>query len=420
MDRALHIVGFFVLHLVVANALVPDIDLMRREGVMEINPDGSLVDLGVHEAASSVEVSAPDKDGHRTVAKWHLVNLENNGNMFTKTAGGAGYDAQALTEANNVMSIKVRPMQTDKAFRIGLTNRQFDLSDFQNGFFMGFYDKSRLYIPDYKVLTYTPNDVFGLKIEDGAVNLYKNDEKLHTYKRAVTGPMFASLFIHDKGAKAQITEMAVSGTKGAGDNTLVFDSEGPRGPEGDAGPPGPPGVRGPHGRPGPPASMDMMLQPAPLGPPGPAGKPGRIGREGETGPPGKPGPAGPDGSSGTIPYDDEKKWNEVIAELDKSIKSAADLDRTARKKLNARMNEVTRHLSAVETEVTRQEAVEKAAADAQAAEAKAAADAIKTEKATKQQLVQTNAAQEAAQTEATVAKNQVLNNLEKTEQPSYH
>lgn len=434
MKQAYRAAGLTLLQLA-ASLQAGDLNLIRRELV---HPHGSFVDTGAKESAvrlaghpavigsaeleqgsaKLVAMDTVDSRGHPLVAHWHLVNLENNANTFTKTAGNAEYDAQALTDTESVMSIKVRPLQTDKAFRIGLTAQEFDLADFEHGYFLGFYDKNRLYVPDYTVLTYTTSDEFGLKIEDGKMNLYKNDEKIHTFAGAVTGPMFASLFIHDVGAKAQITEMAVSADLGAGAQTVVLANQGPNGPAGEPGPPGPAGVRGRHGDPGPPATMEMMLSPAPTGPPGPVGKDGVPGNEGPPGPPGPQGEAGNVGLTGQIAPNDKARWIQVIEELDAGIKAAADMDREERQKLNARMNEVNRHLSVVEVEVARQEAVEKAAAEAQAAEAKAAADAARAAEETKGQMTATNAAQEQAQNDATAAKNEVLTNLEETENPT--
>jgi len=102
----------------------------------------------------TVEVSVNDESGHPLIAHWHLSNVENNANTFTKSSGAAEYDAEALTEHKNVMSLKVRPKQTDKAFRIGLTSNEFDHADFEHGFFLGFYDRGRLYVPDWTVSGY--------------------------------------------------------------------------------------------------------------------------------------------------------------------------------------------------------------------------------------------------------------------------
>merc|ERR1719240_1649508 len=112
---------------------------------------------------------------------------------------------------------------------------------------------------------------------------------------------------------------------------------------------------GEAGDPGPPASVEMMLAMGggpcggPPGPPGALGAPGAPGLEGPVGPPGAQGPKGPVGPTGEIPAFEEAHWNAVIKILDETIKSAADMDREERMKLNARMNMVGQHLGMVET-----------------------------------------------------------------------
>lgn len=136
-----------------------------------------------------------DSASHPLVAHWHLDppgSVANNANTFEKISGNDEYDAEALTEHGNVMSIKVRALQTDKAFRIGLTSNEFDHADFEHGFFIGFYDRGRLYVPDWTISSYTPENEFGLVIESGQMTLWKDDEKLHTFPGTISGPMYAS------------------------------------------------------------------------------------------------------------------------------------------------------------------------------------------------------------------------------------
>jgi len=99
-------------------------DVMRREPdslaqkAVQIGANGESVDLkggppiviGAAElqegTVRSVGVTTNDVSGHPMVAHWHLQNLENNANTFEKTSGQAEYDAEALTEHKNVMSMK--------------------------------------------------------------------------------------------------------------------------------------------------------------------------------------------------------------------------------------------------------------------------------------------------------------------------
>merc|ERR1719263_899683 len=108
--------------------------------------------------------------------------------------------------------------------------------------------------------------------------------------------MFAAIYIHDVGARAEVTEMTVATDPDEEDQSVRLPNQGPNGPPGAAGPKGPPGVQGPAGKPGPPASIEMLL--AGKAAQGPAGPPGRRGPPGDEGPPGPPGPRGPRGPVG--------------------------------------------------------------------------------------------------------------------------
>lgn len=383
------------------------------------------VEVGADAEFRPIQASSPgvglaqreklDFSNHPLIAHWHLENCENNANTFTKTSGNAEYDAEALTEHKSVMSIKVRALQTDKAFRIGLTNNEFDHADFEHGFFLGFYDRGRLYVPDWTVSSYTAQDEFGLKIENSQMSLWKNDAKLHTFAGSVTGPMYAAVYIHDVGAKAQITEMAVTANLGgSGDQTVVLANQGPNGPIGETGPPGPPGVQGAHGEPGPPATLEMLIDPAPEGPAGPRGIGGPPGPDGERGPPGPAGGKGGVGATGEFSLAERTRWEEIVQELDDGIKRAAEMDRNERVKLNARMNAVNAHLSTVEVEVARQEAIEKAAEDAEKAQAAAAATAASEAKTTATSLSSVQASGKATVADATAVKNMMIAAIETT------
>jgi len=359
------------------------------------------------------QASIIDSAGHPLVAHWHLENVANNANTFEKTAGNDEYDAEALTEHGNVMSIKVRAMQTDKAFRIGLTSNEFDHSDFEHGFFIGFYDRGRLYVPDWTVSGYTQENEFGLVIENGKMTLWKDDAKIHTFNGEVAGPMYAAIYIHDVGARAQVTEMAVTANLGVGgDQTIVLANQGPNGPNGDVGPPGPPGVPGPAGDPGPPATIEMMFAPAPQGPPGPYGEGGPPGPEGPKGPPGPQGTKGPIGPTGEINPYDANRWDEVILELDAAIKKAADMDKAERQKLNARMNQVNSHLGMVEVQLAEQEKLAKAAEEAEKKQAAAAAKAAAEQKAAEKGLQDVEDADAQVEQDAADVKNEMITVVE--------
>jgi len=351
--------------------------------------------------------------GHPLVAHWHLDNVANNANTFEKISGKDEYDAEALTSHGNVMSIKVRALQTDKAFRVGLTSNEFDHADFEHGTFIGFYDRGRLYVPGWTISGYTQKDEFGLVVDKGQMTLWKNDEKIHTFPGTISGAMYAALYIHDVGAKAQITEMAVTANLGLGGNqTIVLANQGQTGPNGDAGPPGPSGVAGPAGEPGPPATIEMLLAAAPNGPSGPSGESGPPGPEGPKGPPGPQGIKGPVGSTGEISQAASNRWDEVIKNLDTAIKKAADMDRQERQKLNARMNAVNKHLGLVELQLGEQEALAKKAADAEAAQQAAAAKAMSEQTAAGKALDNVEAEGKQVEADATAVRNEMITAVE--------
>jgi len=360
------------------------------------------------------EANASLAPAHPLMARWHLSNTLNNANTFTKNAGNAEYDAEAVTTHENVMSITVRALQSDKAFRVGLTSNWEDGADFQHGYFIGFYDKARLYVPDMMVGSYATGDNFMLKVENQQMTLWKNDVKIHTWTGGGNvGPMYASVYIHDVGAQAQITEMSVTANiGGTGDQVIVLANQGPNGVAGEAGPPGPPGVVGRHGAPGAPATMEMLFQPAPDGPNGPPGPTGPPGDQGEIGPPGPQGMKGPVGSTGEFSEKDKEDWDKVVKSLDQEIKAAADMDSVQRLDLNKRMNAVREHLSAVEVEVASQEVIEKEAEEL-AAQQKWAADQTQLASAQAAANLQTvEAAGDQVEQAATDTKNQVIGEIE--------
>lgn len=364
-------------------------------------------------AQPTADASLIDSANHPLVAHWHLDNINNNANTFEKISGNDAYDAEAVTQHGNVMSIKVRAKQTDKAFRVGLTSNEFDHADFEHGYFIGFYDRGRLYVPDWTISSYSEEDEFGLKVNNGFLELWKNDAKLHTWAKAISGPMYAAVYIHDVGAKAQITEMAITANLGVGgDQTIVLANQGPNGPSGEVGPPGPAGVVGQAGDPGPPATIEMMFEPAPQGGQGPEGEYGPPGPEGEKGPPGPEGTKGPVGSTGVIAEHDNRLWERVIQSLDESIKGAADMDKSERVKLNARMQNVEKHLSGVEVALTEQERLEKEAIAKQRKEQEAAMKVAAEEAATKKALTSVEDADEAVENDAQEVRNEMINEVE--------
>lgn len=333
-----------------------------------------------------------DSKSHPLIMEWREEdNVANDANTFTKLKGSAEYDGESVTRHDNVMSMKARALQTDKNIRMGLSKTQWETHEFVNGVFIGFYDDARLYVPDFNSgssedLTYTTEEEYGLVIENNFVHLYKGDNKLHTFSNFAVGTSgcYAAIFIKDVGAKLQVTEMAISQNTGGTDTTIVLANEGPRGPPGAEGPVGPPGAAGPAGVPGPkweePANGIYLA--APPGPDGPAGPPGPPGAEGPEGPEGPQGPTGKIGGTGEISDHEKSAWNDVLQELDQSIKRAADMDKTERKELSGRMTQVETHLDTVESKLALAEQAQKAAeekAEKEAAEAAAAARATQEE-----------------------------------------
>lgn len=374
------------------------------------NPQG---ELAQQDADEQIVDSASRSNAHPLVAHWHLDNVNNNANVFEKISGNSEYDAEALTSHGNVMSVKVRALQTDKAFRVGLTSNEFDHADYEHGFFIGFYDRARLYVPDWTISGYTQEDEFGLVVENGQVNLLKNDEKIHTFAGQVKGPMYAAIYLHDVGAKAQITEMAITANLGVGgDQTIVLANQGPNGPAGETGPPGPPGVPGRAGDPGPPATIESLFAPAPVGPPGPVGDWGPPGSEGPKGPPGPQGIKGPTGPTGRIDAHDDTRWTEVVEELDHAIKKAADMDREERQKLNARMVHMNTHLAMVEEQLLIQEKMQKDHEEQQRKAQEAAIRAEAEEKATQKHLSDVEATDAQVEADATAVRNEMITAVE--------
>lgn len=415
---------------VTADAKITSLDTAERFMRKEGRAGGKSVEIAAHAAFKLAPGTGPepkgtelsqrdsgasviDSAGHPLVAHWHLENIANNANTFEKISGNDQYDAEALTQHGNVMSIKVRAMQTDKAFRVGLTSNEFDHSDFEHGNFVGFYDRGRLYVPGWTISGYTQENEFGLVVENGQMTLWKDDAKIHTFPGEVKGAMYAAIYIHDVGAKAQVTEMAVTANLGVGgDQTVVLANQGPNGPAGSVGPPGPPGVPGPAGDPGPPATIEMMFAPAPQGPPGPLGEGGVPGPEGPKGPPGPQGTKGPIGPTGEINPNDAKRWDEVIQSLDAAIKKAADMDKAERQKLNARMNNVNSHLGAVEVQLAAQEKLAREAEAAEKKQQEAAMKAAAEQKAAEKGLTDVEAADEQVEADAADVKNEMITAVE--------
>jgi hypothetical protein len=360
---------------------------------------------------------------HPVAAHWLLQNVENHQNVFEKVAGRDEYDAAATSSHSDVQSIKVTPLQTDKALRVGLTSSKSDKADFQHGFFIGFYDKGRIFVPGWTTSAYTENDEFGLAVEDGKVNFLKNGNVAYTFPDEVTKPMFAAIYIHDVGAKAKVTEMKVKSNKTEDDQPddeepMVVLNQGPPGP------PGPAGVQGPWGPPGAPASIEMLLaNSAPPGPPGGPGARGGPGSEGIRGPMGPQGPKGPAGSPGDLRDADVTKWGKQLQDLDKVVKSAADMDRMERVKLNARLNSVNKHLDNVEVQLLKQEKLAQEIQNNEESEEKAVVDATREQKDEEKELSTMKKTQETVESAANAVKNQMGNVVEwasERDPPYYH
>jgi len=245
------------------------------------------------------------------------------------------------------------------------------------------------------------------------VDFYINDVKKFTFPTAVSGGQWATIFLHDVGVKVQVTEMAVNRNLGIdGTHTVVLANQGPNGPAGPPGTKGPQGVTGPSGQPGPPATVEMMFAPSPAGPEGDVGSLGPPGPEGLKGPQGPTGIKGPVGPVGVISETNEARWNEVVRELDASIKKAADMDSSERGRLTKRMTDVDRHLQQVETQLSVQENMQREA-DALEAKMKAEADKAAAEEAAIQKGLLAAETKEAEQEAAAHAEvNEVINVVE--------
>lgn len=385
---------------------------MGKDSLLEIQPNAAFIQIRRGSDYS-------DASNHPLVAQWHLKDMQNNVNIFTKTTGSAGYNSEALTQHGNVMGLKVRPLQTNKSFRVGLTTDQFDHADFQHGFFLGFDDGGRVHIPDLtggsdknvstaEVSSYTDKDEFGLKIHDGKMVLHKNNALIHTFPGTATGPMWAAVYIKDVGAKVKISELAITTNLGhmlrSQDVTQV---SGPPGHVGEQGSRGPPGVRGMYGVSGPSVTMEMLRNSAPpkgeLGAEGPPGtERGANGTAGAAGPRGPPGPIGPPGDMDT---ELREQWDTVMAELDEKIKDAAEGSRQLRLHLNTRMNAVNDHLDLIEEHLDLSEqSVQSAFATAQKQEqlAQAASDEAQN---VAQELLRVKADGEDVEKDAEILKN---------------
>lgn len=400
--------------------------VVRKEAhrAMEVDSHGHIQEAqpshsGLAERSQPQEIidSATASSNHPLVAHWHLDNIENKANVFMKTSGKQQYDAEAMTQHSNVMSIRVRPLQSNKSFRIGLTSDQYDHSEFEHGYWIGFYPKGRLYVPDWTVSGYTPEDEFGLSVVNGHMTLWKNNQNIHTFAGSVQGGLYAALYMHDVGVRAQITEMAITANLGvsgnfSGDERIILAGQGPPGPAGQPGPQGPRGVQGAAGPPGPPASLEKMLFAAPRGPPGPAGAPGRSGPDGPRGPQGPRGKRGPTGPSGELDPEDRKRWKSVVKELDVAIKRAADMDKAQTVKLNARMNQVATHLSNVEEQLTIQERLEVQAVELQRKQQALVTKAAAEQEATQRMLDRIQEQDDQVEADARAVKNQMITAVE--------
>jgi len=383
------------------------VEVTANGGIVELNANGGAL---ARKAKANVIDSEQADPHHPLVAHWDLVNVHSDANVLEKTSGNSEYDGVARTQNGNVISMKVKPLQTDKAFRIGLSTTKEDNQDFGHGHFLSFQDQGRLEVKGWKTVNYTTSDEFGLVLANGKMSVYKNDAKVHTFPDDIAKTMWASVFMHDVGAKAKVTEMAVAADLGVGgsSSTVVLANTGPNGPPGDMGPPGPQGVVGPAGDPGPPATVEMLSAPAPPGPPGapgPQGRSGENGRKGRTGPQGKPGPAGP---TTDVNPNDIKLWEKTVHELDEAIKKANEVDRKQQQRLNKRINQVNAHLQKVDTQLLIQENLEeKAFVEAerqQQAVAKATVEAKKEERS----YFDIGRLQASVETAATKVRNQMI------------
>jgi len=357
--------------------------------------------------------------GHPLVASWHLMNIHNWGDTLEKIDGQPSYDAVAHTEYPTVMKIEVRPDQTDKQFKVGLTNHQMDSPDYEHGCYLGFFDDGRLFMSGSEAaakedvaMTYSTHDEFGISVENGHCEITRNGQHLTSFSRPMKAPATVLIFMRDLHAKCQITKMYVSYDFGQGNTTIALANYGPIGKIGEPGLPGPPGVEGQAGPPGPPATYEMMFEAAPQGPLGPEGEHGPPGPEGPVGPPGPSGPRGPVGPTGAIPEHQSLMWEATIKELDDAIKKAADMDRSERMKLDARMRNVDRHLDEVSLNLQQQEEIARKAAEAEEAERKAALEAAEKAAEEAKALANAKATDAILESDAQSTKNKAIEEIE--------
>lgn len=377
--------------------------------------DGALMETRQRLEAKPVNMALLDNQGHPLVAQWHEDNTHIDANVITKVAGTAAYDAAAVTKHGNVMSIKVKAGQMDKSFKVGLSTNQMDTADIENGCWLGFYDKGRMYIGGVKTSTYTLNDEFGIAIKGGTCEFTKDGAHFGTSTKAMASAGYAMVFLYDVGTKCQITEMAVTANIGGSDTTIVLAAQGPNGEAGPQGPPGPAGVQGPAGLPGAPATIEMFMNVGtPPGPPGEAGETGPPGPEGPQGPPGPAGPKGVIGPTGVIPDHQTLMWNNAIKELDGAIKTAAAMDRNERLKLDARMKAVSAHLDIVEDELTAQEKIAQEIAAKEEAERKKVMEEAEKAKKEAEDIAKAKEEAKVLEGEAQKTKNEAIKEIEET------
>jgi len=369
---------------------------------------------------SSKEESSKEDEVHQAhplIAEWRLIHCHHTGNTIVKDEDGeGGFDAEASTVHANVMKITVKADQTDKNFKVGLTNNQMDGGDYEHGCFLGFFDQGRLYVSGSEsasgsenvILKYTKNDMFNISVENGNCEVTKNGQHLTSFSKPMTAPATVLMFFREKDAQVQVKKMWISHEG----ETIVLANAGPNGYDGEPGEPGPPGVQGPAGPPGPPATYQMMMEAAPQGPRGEPGVTGVMGVEGPQGPPGPPGPKGIIGITGVIPEHEQLLWEATIKELDDAIKSAADMDRSERFKLDARMKNVDKHLDEVQLNLEQQEEIARKAREAEEAERKATLEAAQKAAEEAKALADAKATDAILEKEAEKTKNEAITDIE--------
>ena len=94
-----------------------------------------------------------------------------------------------------------------------------------------------------------------------------------------------------------------------------------------------------------------------MGPPGPPGRPGPAGDMGRMGPQGDVGPMGFAGKSGEFSEEQRKEFKEVVMELNKAVKKAAEMDMIENTVLTRRLQRLKDHFAHIQVNLTNSERI---------------------------------------------------------------